>query len=346
MRAGAIMLSTGLLLGSGVAACAGDHSALAKDGTTATGGSTGSSTSTTSSETISTTSIVEPPGPTKLTIVNGTVDYPAVRLCFVPYPAGASGSELPWPGSAEGLPFARGSVVDNIEQVVVKSTDLQLVVVAGTLSQTGGKSCASLIAAPPSGVEVRSVGVLPESVFTEDKSLLLVVYGCVGGANHTHESQASVCGASYANDAPTVGLAAGFMSRLTTEGKAALQLVHAVAAMEQVAIRFVPGLDGATHFLIENEWALGAISPFPPYSKLSATDWGMPAKAQFEIYLPNQSTPQVVTELSEVFANSILDAEDVIDGRNLVFVAVGAGPGVEEGPWWKPLTFTAVSADP
>ena len=347
VRRGAMLIITTLLLGAGVVACAGDHSGLAKGDTTASGGATGSGgAATTSSKTTSSSSIVEPSGPTKLTIVNGAVDYEAVRLCFVPYPAGATGSELPWPGSVEGLPFARASVVDNIEQIVPASTDVQVVVVAGNLSQTGGKSCSSLIATPPSGVEQRSVGVLPESVFSEDKSLLLVTYGCIGGADHSHEAQASVCGASYASDAPTVGLAAGFMSRLVQEGKASIQLVHAVVAMEQVAIRFVPGVDDATHYLIENEWSLGAISPFPPYSKLPAADWGKVAEAQLEIYLPNQGSPQVVTALSEVLANSTLNADAVVDGKGLVFVAVGAGPGVEEGPWWKPLTYTMVQADP
>src|SRR5262245_43478797 len=43
--------------------------------------------------------VVEPPGPTRLTLVNGIVDYDAVRICFLPYPDSGQPA-MPWPSDA------------------------------------------------------------------------------------------------------------------------------------------------------------------------------------------------------------------------------------------------------
>src|SRR5262245_37471576 len=58
-----------------------------------------------------------PPGPSKLTILNGVNDYDAVRICFAPYPGGDPQS-MPWPADAGGIPFASAIVVDPIGSAI------------------------------------------------------------------------------------------------------------------------------------------------------------------------------------------------------------------------------------
>ena len=82
--------------------------------------------------------IVEPPGPTRLTVVNGIVDAEAARFCFVPFPDGTSPG-APWPGP-EGLGYARAARPD-LATVIPAGTDVEVIAVAGALDQEGGASC-------------------------------------------------------------------------------------------------------------------------------------------------------------------------------------------------------------
>jgi hypothetical protein len=346
---------SGLLAGT---ACGKDHSwlALTTGGADAgaagagaaaggtAGGSGGGGTSA-SGNGGSAGSIVEPDGPQRLTLVNGIVDSDAIRLCFTPYPDGPTPGAEPWPG-IEGLPFARAVVVASIATVIPAATDVEVLLVAGELSHTGGKTCAELWTAPPAGVLVRSLGVVPASFFTVERSLLLVPNGCVGGQGHTDPSETQVCGAAYAPDKPTAAMAAGFMSRLTTAGKLSLQLVHAVASMPTVNARLVPSSEGATHYLVTDNWSLGAIAPYPPFQGLAVSNLGLPEAAALEI--EQSSQPQVLATLllGEAFANGTVGASDLDDGTGLVLVAVGAAPGMVAGPWWRALTLSAIAADP
>ena len=278
-------------------------------------------------------------------MVNGIVDYGAVQLCFLPHPAGASGSELPWPATPTGLPFARGATVDIAAQIPTAS-DVEVVAVAGWLEQGAGLSCQALVANAPPGVFTRSLGVLPQTVFAEQKSLLIATTGCMGGVLNTHESETSVCGQGYTPTQATATMVAGFMSRIADPNAVSLQFVHAVRAMDQVVLRVVPAQTSSSSQLVSNNWTWGAVAPFPPFSDLGAVALGDVDKAEIEIYIPNASTPQNTTTFATALNNSSLTASDVANGRTLVLVAVGPSPGMAQGPWWKPLTYVLVDADP
>jgi hypothetical protein len=328
-----------------VAACTTDHDRLAvtEPGSTTSGmgGAGGTGPTTTGPSSGGSGGIEEPPGPTKLTVVNGIADHDAIRLCFVPYPDGP-GSEMPWPAS---LDFAAGTSVEPTD-VVPPGTDVEVVVVAGSLGSTTGKTCASLLSMPLPGVIVRSLAVVPAAVFGEQKSLLFVPVGCAGGAGHTDEAQAFVCGARYSEAAPDPGLVAGFMSRINGPNGVPLQFVHAARGLEASEVRVKPGLGGAMAQIVADPWSHGAIAPFPPYLALSTQGLVSPPDASIE--LASLMNGQLVssTTWSDAFAQSSLDVADVADGVGLTFVAVGAAPTIGEGPWWHAFTWTVVASDP
>ena len=250
--------------------CSGDHDRLKKKdpvggegGTGGTGGAGGTATGGDGGS----GGIVEPPGDPKLTVVNGTVDEDGIRFCFVPYPAGAT-TETPFPANAR-LDFARASTM-SIDTDIPTGSDVEVVVITGTLAATTGRSCAELIATPPADVIAMSHGVLPESAFTTDKSVLLVTAGCIGGRNHQHSDEEQICGPGYAIDLPTATLAAGFMSRISELSRLPLQFTQASLALPEIQLRFRPQTGSTSHQVV-NSWSFGQIGPYPPYDSISAS---------------------------------------------------------------------------
>ncbi len=332
-----------------VGACSGDHDRLAKGQGGSGGSGTGSGGDTTSTSTSTSGSgggggIVEPPGPTRLTVVNGVVDHDAVRFCFLPYPDPGGSAVLPWPG-VEGLPFARGAAIEPDEAVPFEG-DVELVIMAGSLAATGGKDCLELVQNTPAGVELSSIGVLPASVLDEQKSLLLVANGCLGGPGHSHEQEEIACGPGYSEAAPNVSVLAGFMSRMTSDMKVAMQFAQGSSALPDLRLRVQPGEAGAQPALAVDTWTPGAIAPFPPLTSLSQADLLVIDQAQLALYNTSSSNSIHSASWASAFSNSTLSSADVVDGAGLVFIAVGASWELGEGPWWHGYTYTVVTPDP
>jgi len=302
----------------------------------------------------------EPVGPTRLTIVNGVNDYDAIRICFMPYPGGDP-AVMPWPSASSGLGFAKSAVIDAIEAVVPASGDVQPVVIAGDLAKTVGKSCDELIAAGGMGAGggggaggsggaapfvVSALPVLPGSVFSAQKSLLLVPMGCLGGAGHEDPSAPLACGQGYSPATPTAGLVALSMSRITREGHVSLQVVNASAALSPSDVRLLPGFDGATEWFVAKGVSTGAIAPIPPFAELPLAGLGSLDAATIKTYPANQGTATGAVTLSQVFANGGLSKGDVAEGKGYVLVAVGGYPGLAPGAFWHSFTFVMVRSDP
>ena len=287
---------------------------------------------------------MEPPGPTTLTVVNGVVDRDAVRFCFDAYPDPQPGS-LPWPG-VEGLPYARGTAVVELETLLPADDDVEVIVISGDLPATGGLSCDALATSPPVGVDVFGVGVLPASVFDEEKSLLLVAAGCHGGPGHTHEQEESVCGAGYTETRPNPTIVAGFMSRLGDFDKVAMQFAHASAGLQSAAVKVRPGDVASVSQMATPSWSFGAIAPFPPFDAYSRGMLLDVAQARIELLPSNGPDPFETVSFTEAFGNSNLTLDDVQDGVGITFVGVGAAPAMGTGSWWNAFTFAVVDSDP
>jgi hypothetical protein len=329
--------------------CGGNHDRLAKEDTTSSagGGGVGGEGGTTTSTTGGmggAGGIVEPPGPTTLTVVNGIVDADAVRLCFEAFPDPEPGT-LPWPGVA-GLPFARGAVVDPLEDLVPEDGDVEVLLVAGDLSASGGQTCEDLATAPPAEVLVFSLGVIPASVFDEEKSLIFVTGGCVGGEGHTDEDEEDICGLGYSEARPNPSLIAGFMSRLGEVDRVAMQFVQASAGLPAAAVQVRPGDEIAVGQIAAPDWSYGAIAPFPPFDQFSVATLLDVSEAEVQILPDNGSTPFEEVSFADAFANSTLSPADVKDGLGFTFVGVGAPPAMGSGSWWNGYAFTVVSSTP
>jgi hypothetical protein len=334
-------------------ACTGDHDRLAKTDAAGSGGAGGDGGSTPGSgaatgsggATVTSTGVgggvEEPAGPTRLTVVDGIVDQPAVRLCFVAYPSGA-GASAPWPDPA-GLAFAQGAAVGDPSALVPPGTDVQLFVLGGDLTGTAGLGCDAIVGARGASWIARSLGVLPASFFTEPKSLLLVPHGCLG--SHADPSAPQACGAGYDPKAPAAGLVAGFLSRLVEIGQVSLQFVHAAPAMVEVELRLRSGPTSVALTVVPS-WTLGAITPFPPYTKLSAATFAVATEPTLEVATSTVSQPLDATSFAKAFAASELAPSDVENARGYAFVAVGAAPGFVAPPPFRPYTYTVVRADP
>lgn len=332
-----------------VVACGDGTSPLARDpdsGAGGLGGGVGGSdaTSTTSSGQGGVGGVVEPPGPTKVTIVNGIVDADAVRFCFRPFPEGDSGLQ-PWPGP-NGLGYARAGVLTSNETVIPAGTDAEAFVVTGDLAQIGGSNCDQLTATAPASVLVRSVGVLPQSALEAERSLLFVASGCVGGAGHEDENEEALCGLGYDATFGNASLVAGFMSRIDRFDGISMQFVQASQGTSRYDVRLrVDAM--ATAGLILPSFSLGAIAPFPPYDSLARSAFPSLGGARLGLFSSGNVMTGVVEETwNDIFAKSTLEADDVDDGDNIVFVAVGPAAPIQAQSWWNGFTFTVVDGDP
>lgn len=353
-----------LVLTAILGACGRDHG-LGVETTTSTsgggegGGSTGASTGSSSAASTGsgTGGASEPPGPTRVTVVNGVNDYDAIRVCFLPYPAGDPAAK-PWPSAASGLPFAHGAVLD-LAVDIPAGVDVRPTILAGDLSKIAGKTCAQAIAladngsgggdaGAPASIVAAALPVLPAPVFSSEKSLLLAPIGCLGGPGHEGQSAQLACGFSYTPDAPTINLLAIGMSRITEAAHVALQVVNASVALQSSDIAITPSTPMATSVTLATALPTGGIEPKPPLTKLTVSELGALGTVEIKTFLPNQGmvNPSSVTPMSEAFQNGTVASSQVANGNGYVLVAVGSYPNIPAGAFWHKLTYALIKANP
>jgi hypothetical protein len=321
--------------------------------TPATGASGAGGASSTSSG--SGTGGAEPPGPTRVTVVNGVNDYDAIRICFVPYPAGDPAAK-PWPSAASGLPFAHGSVLD-LAVDIPAGTDVRPTIFAGDLSKIAGKTCdeATALALADSGdggapmpLVAAALAVLPAPVFTSEKSLLLAPIGCMGGPGHDGGSAALACGFNYTASTPTVDLIALGMSRKTVSTHVALQVVNAAVALQPTDFGITSSIQQSMNLPLATALPTGGIEPKPPFTKLTLDELGPLDTVSIKTYLPGQGTMFVTsdTPMGEAFQNGTVASSQVVNGGAYVLVAVGSYPNIPAGAFWHKLTYSLIKANP
>jgi hypothetical protein len=359
----------------GLAACSSDDfdltptaSTTSAGGAGGAGGATGSSTTTTGAQggggTTTTTSGgvggAEPSGPTKLTIVNGVNDHEAIRVCFMPYPDGAD--VAPWPASQAGLAFAKAVVVDPPASIAPGDADIRPFVIGGDLTAIAGKSCSQALAIAAAGSEgaggagggppspppivASAMPVIPASVLTSEKSLLLVFFGCLGGPGKTDPTQGLGCGFTYTPETPTASLTLVAMSRKKLPTSVALQLVHASAAMQPSDIRVTPGWEAATDVPVAKALALGGLGPKPPFVGLTRDNFGPLSKVALKTFAPNDIYAQSALFIQDAFVNGGIPDTQFQDGSSFTLVAIGGYPGAVSQSFWHPFTYTMVASDP
>ena len=343
----------GVSTSSGAGGSGGEASTTVTGATSATGSSGSGAASSTSAGTGS--GGAEPVGPTRVTIVNGVNDYDAIRVCFLPYPAGDAAAK-PWPAAASGLPFAHGAVLD-LAVDIPAGTDVRPTIFAGDLSKIAGKTCAEAEAlaladagdgGPPTPLIAAALAVLPAPVFTSGKSLLLAPIGCMGGPGHEGPSAGLACGFSYTPSTPTVDLIALGMSRKTEPNHVSLQVVNAAVALQPTDIGITSSIQQSMSLPLATMLPTGGIEPKPPFTKLTLNEYGPLDTVSLKTYLPGQGMMFVTsdTPMGEAFLNGTVSSLQIQDGGAYVLVAVGSYPNIPAGAFWHKLTYSIVKANP
>lgn len=358
---------------SSASSAAGGATTTATGGTTSTGGQGGEGGATSSSSSSSGVGGAEPSGPTKLTILDAINDYDAIRVCFMPYPSGPSPD--PWPAAASGLAFSAAKVVDPPSSLAPSGGDVQPFVIGGDLTAIAGMSCDQVLALAAGGSGTGSGGtggtggagtggtgaggagepppivaaampVIPGSVFSSEKSLLLVFFGCLGGPGHSDGTEGLGCGFTYTPATPTASLTLVAMSRKSEPDRIALQFVHASAAMQPSDIRITPGFDLAMDVNAAKALALGGLGPKPPFVQLTRAGFGPLAQAALKTYAPNDIYPTSALYLQDAFVNGGIKDTAFVDGSSFTIVAIGGYPGVETPSFWHTFTYAMIESDP
>ncbi len=330
-------------------ACTQSHDLGVDTTSSGTGGAGGASTTTTTTTGGAATTtpfdagLVEPSGPTALTVVNGINDYDAIQLCFLP-------GETPWPGPA-GLAFAGAKTV-SLSTDLPAGSDVTPWVIAGDLSATAGMTCDQILAlaqpgdggAPP--IVAAPLGVISQAVLASQRSLLLVPIGCMGGPAEDGGVNMSACGTAYSPSTPTTGVVFLAMSRITDPAHVALQVVSASVTFPTMDFRLLPNMSGAMERMVVPSLSAGAIGPYPPFTGLALADLGSLSGVQLHTFSNGATMPTSTVMLSDVLATSPVSASGVTNGAGLVLVAVGSAPGVAAGSFWHKLTYALIQADP
>ena len=335
-----------LYVALGAAPGCNDHSGLAPDPDAGTSSSvaSGSSSATSGAGGEGGATVVEPDGPTKVTLIDGIIDEPAAAFCFVAYPDG-SGDRAPFP--AGGLAFGT-SVSIPLPSEDMPEGDVLLAVVSGDLASIGGATCGDLLDDPASFPDaiVSEFGVLPAGTTTAPRSLLFAPIGCVGEPSHDAPANDLVCGKGYTPDTPTLGLVAGALSRVKSNAHVSLQGVNATTVFDKIDVYFRPGFDGFQDQLLVEKLAAGSIGPFPPSNKIDFSEIGNTNEAQ----VGASKTPSAMASARLSFIDALaaggISPSDVSNGKGFAIVAVGADPAAGAGDWWNPLTFVVVPTDP
>lgn len=288
--------------------------------------------------------VVEPDGPTKLTLVNAIADRDALRLCFLKSPADAGDVAQPYPAAPLGFGHATAFALPGAP--VPASGDVEVLALSGDLSGLGGAACRAIADDPGAfaGVDAISLGVLPASTFLAKRSLLLAVGGCFGGVGNDDPNAEEVCGLGYTSDTPTPTVTIAPLSRLPSTG-IGFQAVHAGLGEGNLATYVQPGTTEGTPVVLSTSVAPGQAAPFPPNDTLTKSTFGAPSSASFLTAPESGATMQLETPLAGPLSRGNASDADFADGKNLAFVIVGAGPEAPSG-FWHPLDVVVVKADP
>jgi hypothetical protein len=289
----------------------------------------------------------EPPGPWRLTWVNGVVDEESTRVCFVPVVGGQEvPPDLP-PLPNEGIPFAGKLVLGAIPFVDPAANDVHPYLVPHGAGVDAAATCATLLA-PEAGAAVLSLPTIPAGTLSARHSYLAVATGCTqpvaiidGGvpSDKPATSGETVCGPDSAS--PNASLVLVRLSRLPVAPKIGFQFVHASAATPEAMVVLAHAITGNTLLSIA-KLGFGQIAPADESKLVSSVDlFPDPGMASVRI-ASTGATPFPAADflVSQILEQSGLDAKSLDATDTFTFVLLGARPGkTPPSPWhaFQPL---------
>lgn len=319
----------------------------------------------------------EQPGDDVLTLVNGVVDAPSVRLCFARLEEDGQSAELIGSPLPE-LPYAGSKVLTELEGFSFADDAIQPWVLAGDLSRIEELDCAAAVelareleaevtpqpepdgaggaggatvegeASPAAelvapALRARPLAALPAGTVAIGRSILMVLSGCLGGAAYDDAYASSACGDDYAPDAPTVQPLVMKLSRDLRFDKVGLQGVHGALAIGSADLR-VSGDSGRTALVFAGSLSFGAIAPRPADTRFTALEVGA-SDPRFGL----QAIGGDAAVLHQEAWPSLLAAAGIAElsaGRSYTAVLVGPRPRQLQTGWWNKPALALVDNDP
>jgi hypothetical protein len=373
-----------LLLGAG-SGCTTNHDALAKEpkAGSATGG--GGSSGFGSGGFGNTGNVsqggrvnpdVEPAGDDVLTIVNGVVDAPSVRLCFSRAADDGEVGELVGEPMPE-LAYAASVVLTELDGLSFADDAIVPWLISGDFSRLTGLDCSDAVAlaleeeAKVTPVEdddgaaggadgaagaggaraeleepalrARPLGAIPPGTVNIGRSILMVLTGCMGGAAYRDTIETSVCGDAYTPSMPTLQPVVVKLSREIGFDKVGLQAVPASRAIAGTIDVRASGDEGVVSLTFASSVGFGGIEPRPADVRFSANELGV-ARNDFGL--------QAVDDSGVIFQESWADIrraagiDEIVAARTYTAVLLGPDPLLLKEGWWNPSAFTLVDNDP
>lgn len=309
---------------------------------------------------------VEPAGDNVLTIVNGVVDAPSVRLCFAAVSDDGQESELRGePLSA--LDFATSTVLTELPEFLFADDALQPWVIAGDLSLIEGLDCQEAVELaqseeasvtpdpeaeepeeppPEPTLRARAAAALPAGTVDIGRSVLLVLSGCLGGAAYAYSEELGphICGDDYAPRLPTLQPIVVKLSRHHRSTTVGLQAVHASVATGPLDVR-ASGDGGRIALVFASSLGFGAIEPRPADTRFSVRELGLDG-ADYGLQAVD-SRGSVVFEQAwnDVLVAAGLETS-VFQDRTYTAIFLGPNPIVQKQGWWAQPAFALIDNDP
>jgi hypothetical protein len=289
----------------------------------------------------------EPPGPWKLTWVNGVVDEESTRVCFVPLVGGKEvAPDLPPLPSSDWLAFGGRIVLGAIPLVDPAVNDVHPYLIPKSAGGDPSMTCAAVLdaaAADGSSGGVLSLPTIPAGTLAAAHSYLAVATGCTqpvaiidGGVPSDKPAATSgetVCGPDSAT--PNASLVLVRLSRLRNAPRLGFQFVHASAATPESTLSFAESLSGNTLFSI-SKLAFGQIAPPDKAKLVSRIDLSTsPGMATVRVASTGSTPfPAVDASLSDILGRSGLGEQSLDAADAFTLVLLGARPGkTPPSPW-------------
>jgi hypothetical protein len=381
------------LLAIGAGGCTTDHDALARqpkggNGGGGAGGSSGAggvvNTGNQPSEGGRPNPDIEPAGDNVLSIVNGIVDAPSVRLCFARLDADGTTRQLVGDPLAQ-LDYAGSSVLTELPGLSFADDMIEPWVLAGDLSLIEDLDCEAAVelaqteeakAAPePDGeggaaassepeepaLRVRPVAALPAGTVDVGRSILMVLAGCLGGPTYVD------AGPDLASDAdsstpvdplPLQNKACGadyepesptlqpIVVKLSRQTHFDAIGLQAVHASLATESLDVRAAsnDGTVALVFASALSFGAIEPRPADTRFTPEQLGVDQGGFGLQVVGENGSPAFGETWSRVFTTSGVDA--LFADRTYTTIFVGASPFLRKKGWWNQPAFALVDNDP
>jgi hypothetical protein len=323
----------------------------------------------------------EPPGANVLTIVNGVIDAPSVRLCFARVDENGETAELAGAPLPE-LGYAASTVLTELDGLSLVDDVIQPWVISGDLARIKKLDCQAAVAlaqaeeaavtpvdepeanangggggaagengaagAPAIPLELpalraRALAALPAGTVNIGRSILMVLTGCIGGAAYTDHIETSACGDGYTPATPTLQPIIVKLSRDLRFDKVGLQAVHASLPSGSLDIR-ASGDRGAVALVFASSVSYGSIEPRPADTRFTPAELGV-ARSNYGLQAVDENGAVAFQEAwSDVLAVSGIKSLEA--ARTYTAVFLGPAPLLIKKGWWNAPAFSLVDNDP